>query len=121
MERQDPNPDWNIMDMRALAEKRRHRCGCNTGSCCAVVTFQLLVCSVASAGTLCGLQRRPQKGRRKMLVQQMFWQLPPTRLITAFLLILQQVLCSCHCRAHCQHLACLPCPCLLCALLEGYV
>jgi hypothetical protein len=26
MERQDPNPDWNIMDMRALAEKRRHRC-----------------------------------------------------------------------------------------------
>uniref|UniRef100_A0A383WNE2 Uncharacterized protein n=1 Tax=Tetradesmus obliquus TaxID=3088 RepID=A0A383WNE2_TETOB len=25
MERLDPNPDWNVMDMRALAEKRRHR------------------------------------------------------------------------------------------------
>ncbi|KAF6258366.1 hypothetical protein COO60DRAFT_1126344 [Scenedesmus sp. NREL 46B-D3] len=25
MERIDPNPDWNVMDMRALAEKRRHR------------------------------------------------------------------------------------------------
>eukprot|EP00882_Tetradesmus_deserticola_P021206 GHRQ01022955.1.p1 GENE.GHRQ01022955.1~~GHRQ01022955.1.p1 ORF type:complete len:265 (+),score=96.00 GHRQ01022955.1:162-956(+) len=67
MERIDPNPDWNVMDMRALAEKRRHRCaraqaaaGCSSRStlaaagCCSKSTLAAAACSGGSAEAAAG-------------------------------------------------------------------